>query len=45
MVTKPEVRKAVATITRRRKGDISVTEVPKPSPSAKWDHGGDLNGS
>ena len=45
MVTKPEVRKAVAIITRRRKGDISVTEVPKPSLSAKWDHGGELNGS
>lgn len=44
MVTKPEVRKAVATITRR-KGDISVTEVSKPSPSAKWDHGGERNGS
>lgn len=31
MVTKPEVRRAAATVTRR-KGDIGVTDASKPSP-------------
>ena len=39
MVTKPEVRRAAATITRR-KGDIGVTDASKPSPNASGAMGG-----
>lgn len=45
MVTRPEVRKLVATTTRRRKGEINATEVSKPSPNAKWKHSGQLSGN